>query len=367
MLGGGILIIIGVGAIYLLLVLAEQSLLCSHLCHEMTPFAESLQTSSHQRLGLTCLSCHSQDNFSSHLSFILTARRMAVSHFTESYLADEKGLHRQITDFEVAKFNFRNYHQAEYPALFAECKYCHPQRLPGTFFLCVSKESLELINTHCERCHNNIFQQEEIPFAEYPQRFPEIHSSHLEGKTLCTRCHARVVHNPAPNQSTPSMQRCFRCHNDQQAPRTDCQLCHLATKNIFAGREGKDVLTLPSLKLELDCLDCHNEEAGYRATAEDCLDCHTQEHAAKLKNIQEEFRDKKEEIKNIYQQVKGLIADIPNPEDFAWASTIFNQAEYNYHYACLDGSNGIHNQEFTFKLLDRALTDLMLLHEELSR
>jgi hypothetical protein len=116
------------------------------------------------------------------------------------------------------------------------CKMCHPNPNPG--------ESMTIAGAAtCMQCHSAIKtdspaiqklaqyakEQRPVPWVriyEIPSYVNFSHRTHLEAKTACEDCHAKVVERDQLwKQGDISMGGCMKCHQAKKVS-IDCTFCH---------------------------------------------------------------------------------------------------------------------------------------------
>jgi hypothetical protein len=168
----------------------------------------------------------------------------------------------------------------------------------------------------------------------------------------CTYCHATETSNYS--QKVPAMSVCKDCHADHNAPQLGCTQCHLGTTRVLSGIRGAGIGVIKSNMADHDCIDCHDPQNKLQVQTEVCLKCHEDSYREKLGYLQKEYMEKVNRVKKHYNQInnnlrliQGKHKNLINPEEL-------RKGEYNYKYALLDRSRGVHNNEFVMQLLNEA-------------
>ena len=189
------------------------------------------------------------------------------------------------------------------------------------------------------------------------------HKQHMDKGHECTDCHINIVHGLDPKgHNLPSMWTCFKCHNDEDAPREDCGLCHLGQKEMWEGIAAKEVLEEPAIMLgEVDCSECHLEENDYLPPSKGqvCVDCHDDSYADMLKDWQREVKRKSFTLRTILDELAQRMKDIKaagtEVPDYEVARDLFDKASYNANMIEHDGSKGVHNFDYSISILNASL------------
>ncbi|MBI5207005.1 MAG: ammonia-forming cytochrome c nitrite reductase subunit c552 [Candidatus Firestonebacteria bacterium] len=348
---------------------ADQPFFCGMLCHEMQPHVDSLEANFHGKNGVTCMDCHSEQGFINHAIEHAVSAKLMIPHITKVYLEDEHGLHKDIAGFNHEEMNYKGKVDTEAEQeLFKKCMACHPDRLSKSYFMKANPHMEITVTENCKRCHEEIAKSkvEDLNEAKKlltdfskPLKIANVHPLHIdrhigEKEILCVACHNRVVHSNNPQVHIPGMEMCFRCHNKGgKAPEVECKGCHLGQANLFAGIEGKDVDQNASFMADIGCADCHSNDMKFDIQA--CVGCHDDSYKDKLKEYKDSYKTKYDNVKKVYDEVQE---SVKMGKTLGQAEALYNKASFNFKYAELDGSKGMHNPDFTSALLDKSLADL---------
>ncbi len=162
-----------------------------------------------------------------------------------------------------------------------ECQTCHDvaqstmssdHNIPG-HDVCSQCHSVEKAPDDCKLCHKNpnaptgvTLQNQEVIFS---------HKGHLGndlGNKVCLSCHHKVdkTKGPLGELNFPSMQKCFRCHDNAKAT-ADCKICHSRSDEMKAEMHPVDYRHShkfdANAKDSKNCSPCHQAETF-------CSDCH---------------------------------------------------------------------------------------------
>ncbi len=190
------------------------------------------------------------------------------------------------------------------------------------------------------------------------------HKQHLEKGYECTDCHMNIVHGTDPEGlNLPTMWTCFKCHDDDKAPREECALCHVGQKEMWEGVGAKDIDDESAMMLdEVECSDCHLAEDDYIPPRDGavCAECHDDEsYADTLKEWQTEVKSKGFKLRNILdelaQRMKNIQESKRKVRDYDTAKDLYNKATYNAAMIEHDGSKGAHNYDYAVSILDASL------------
>lgn len=201
-------------------------------CHNMKPYYESWQVSSHNEVN--CIKCHSDPGL---MPYLKTKANGLV---------------------EVAIYLSGN--------------------LPTSYQSEVSDES-------CLRggCHSQTKLKEER--VDFKKGISFEHEQHFETlkdqfRLRCTSCHSQIVQTEHISVASST---CFSCHFKGVEPNegtAECTLCHSDLTEAEFNHQ-------PILKAGMDCLSCHQEpvKGEGEVDQERCLSCHSE--PSRLKRIEE--------------------------------------------------------------------------------
>ncbi|MBI4651487.1 hypothetical protein HY745_09445 [Candidatus Desantisbacteria bacterium] len=104
---------------------------------------------------------------------------------------------------------------------------------------------------------------------------------------------------------------------------------------------------------DTECTECHSNNMKF--DIETCVGCHDDTYKAKLTEYKNNYKAKFDEASKLYEEITKAIAEGKNP---GASEAILKRAEFNFKYASLDGSKGMHNPDFTDSLFTKVMADL---------
>ena len=305
-------------------------------------------------MKLRCASCHGQLVQGLHLT--VHEINCFICHY---YKAGPKGEEECIScaigsctschvepkgDIQVKGWNFNH---RKYIARGVACEKCHLSVVQGDGHVPEGK---------CVECH----KEPVLLTTKYTSQF--MHQKHVtDHKIECSSCHTFLRHEigQIPTLAhTPS--NCDKCHSKEM---------HLGPRELYRGTGGIGVPDSPSLMFttNVDCIACHRrgEESQAalhtsryteRAIGEACVDCHGEGFDETLKQwkalLAKAENESNQRIFNVqrtlYEFEKANGSTVP----FKKAQNLLNEARHNYSFVLL--GKGVHNIEYTFKLLNAA-------------
>ena len=305
-------------------------------------------------MKLRCASCHGQLVQGLHLT--VHEINCFICHY---YKAGPKGEEECIScaigsctschvepkgDIQVKGWNFNH---RKYIARGVACEKCHLSVVQGDGHVPEGK---------CVECH----KEPVLLTTKYTSQF--MHQKHVtDHKIECSSCHTFLRHEigQIPTLAhTPS--NCDKCHSKEM---------HLGPRELYRGMGGIGVPDSPSLMFttNVDCIACHRrgEESqaalhtsryAERAIGEACVDCHGEgfdetlkQWKALLAKAENESNQRIFDVqRTLYEFEKANGSTVP----FKKAQNLLNEARHNYSFVLL--GKGVHNIEYTFKLLNAA-------------
>ena len=305
-------------------------------------------------MKLRCASCHGQLVQGLHLT--VHEINCFICHY---YKAGPKGEEECIScaigsctschvepkgDIQVKGWNFNH---RKYIARGVACEKCHLSVVQGDGHVPEGK---------CVECH----KEPVLLTTKYTSQF--MHQKHVtDHKIECSSCHTFLRHEigQIPTLAhTPS--NCDKCHSKEM---------HLGPRELYRGTGGIGVPDSPSLMFttNVDCIACHRrgEESQAalhtsryteRAIGEACVDCHGEgfdetlkQWKALLAKAENESNQRIFDVqRTLYEFEKANGSTVP----FKKAQNLLNEARHNYSFVLL--GKGVHNIEYTFKLLNAA-------------
>ncbi len=209
------------------------------------------------------------------------------------------------------------------------------------------------------------------------------HAFHQDRGIACIDCHQEIVHGSQElkddhfersgrrgNEGVvwPRMIVCFRCHNNERAPR-DCLYCHEYQKNMNLGINGVDVDQTDGYMYpdNADCTDCHMEENNWKMSGQICADCHDDEGMVDtLAEWQSATTSSLAELAAQLSKTETAIDEArKHGRDVTGTEELFNAAYQNYKMVWYDGSKGAHNIDFAEALLTVSQEKLKLAEDML--
>jgi nitrate/TMAO reductase-like tetraheme cytochrome c subunit len=144
-------------------------------CHVMNKYVDTWDRSAHT--GINCEHCHINPGLFSFIGGKISGLQVVANYITGHY---------EDYSFNAAVTN-------------GACLECHEDILDGT----IENEESGIRVSHREI---------------------------IEGGGKCMNCHSTVAHGdavPIGSRTSPTMQTCLVCHDDETAPLSDCGVCHL--------------------------------------------------------------------------------------------------------------------------------------------
>lgn len=337
-------------------------------CHPkqgVGPLAEvdSWEHSGHAAAGVSCLDCHG---------------RPGPLGYMKAKLGGLKDLYMQFTISKEHKLEILANPDADLVPD-EQCLFCHSDA--------GNREYRESYPGPLEIIEMRLVDSVENPEFRRRKGLPDIltddfvgginfdHAMHIEAfDQSCRDCHFGVVHNPA--SKTERMNYCVDCHSGFEgsaAPLIEnCKACHGAQVDMNEGEGARGVSGEPSMMygIGISCTMCHTgvEEGVYRPSSSTCTDCHEQ-------GYEEVFINWRGEVRQTLQDIDVLRAETENALTTAedqgrevgelWKT--YRKALYNFNFIRDDGTKGIHNIDYTRKILGEVENDLHDIQSQLRR
>ncbi len=224
-----------------------------------------------------------------------------------------------------------------------------------TFFFGVDEDDIKASKpVYCTQkgCH------EQMEKSMVVKKIRVNHAMHMEMGYSCIICHDRVAHEDYAMVKDISMMEtfCFPCHNDEIAPRNDCDICHVYQDQILKGINvlaDSPMITSPHYQDEMSCQDCH---VTFTDPAENnCLNCHQEEILQQYKNKKPIFTKQLKSIKQQIDESRDLFSKTKG-SGLRWDKYIFlfEEVQKNYNLLIQDSSMGAHNQKLTEKMITQS-------------
>jgi cytochrome c nitrite reductase small subunit len=190
------------------------------------------------------------------------------------------------------------------------------------------------------------------------------HDLHSQKGFKCVSCHDRIAHGLDENlRSSPGMQEtCFICHDhNTSATHDDCGKCHIYQKDMLNGIGGAGIENIPSPHGEdFSCKECHTQSCAPDLLA--CSSCHDQSLLGTINERQEKVSVRLEELRASLKQLErilkgynesatGLKNRIKEIILYRKVKIPYELAKSNYEFVSNDLSRGVHNFEYTWKML----------------
>jgi nitrate/TMAO reductase-like tetraheme cytochrome c subunit len=329
--------VIGTVATIELLHYTSEPEFCNLFCHEMGPEVDSWEKSWHAQRGVDCKACHYGAGIKGVIVAKWNAQTQLWHHITGAY-ANHPLEEAKEHGFELAEQNIH-------------------QKGNKIYYIKAHGYAIDVINYNCKRCHENVAEIERSSGRSVRMA----HKQHGERGVECSDCHINIVHGLDPKGlNYPSMWTCFKCHNDKDAPREDCGLCHVGQKEMWEGTGAQGVpFGAPADMLgEVDCSECHLEEEDYIPPQRElCIECHDDDesYGKMLEDWQLEVKKNSNTLRNILDEVEHRIKEMEESgievKDFAKAKELYEKARFNASVVEQDGSEGAHNFDYAISTL----------------
>ncbi|PIV20647.1 MAG: hypothetical protein COS40_11655 [Deltaproteobacteria bacterium CG03_land_8_20_14_0_80_45_14] len=305
-------------------------------------------------INLRCTSCHAQLVQGLHLTVHET--NCFICHF---YRAGPRGEEECIScavggctschiepkgDIKVKGWNFNH---RKYIARGVACEKCHISVVQGNGHVPEGK---------CAECHH----EPVILGTKYTPQF--MHKKHVtDHKIECSNCHTPLRHEIGQIPTiTHAPSNCDKCHNKE---------IHLGPRDFYRGTGGIGVPDSPSLMFttNVDCIACHRrgEESqaalhttkyAERVIGEACVDCHGEGFDDTLKQwktlLSKGENETNQRVFNVQKVLYEFEKTNGNTPVFKKAQNLLSEARHNYSFILL--GKGVHNIEYSFKLLNVA-------------
>jgi len=344
---------------------------CKMACHSMVLEASQWEKSNHAKNGVECMNCHVGPG----LLGLIDAKMAAMPQMIHEILGTigEPYVVEEEEDYAPQYIHNPKVDDGIHSS-YADAK--------GNYIIRVKPggHAYEVLNQNCRDCHSHKGSRgmkSKYQVADFVVRNTLIsfrgikekrrkgvaipHAVHLDKGHYCTGCHAEVVHGAdeyrdANNAILPRMEICFRCHNDEIAPRR-CPMCHEKQKEMNYGTGGRGVENEASVMVqaEVQCNDCHQEENDYKILPKVCEGCHEE---GQIKYKEEWQREMKELLAALGKRLDEVRVRLPKGKEeevggeMREAVEMYNVALENYEFIIADGSKSAHNPDYARKLIE---------------
>jgi nitrate/TMAO reductase-like tetraheme cytochrome c subunit len=207
----------------------------------------------------------------------------------------------------------------------------------------------------CLKCHKKFEETDRAKDITFPHHSPDCDFRN----EMCSKCHQFVVHSykGVPTE-VPNKKMCYDCHKKEDVEIEDCTTCHAGQDEM---RKGKGATIKGDKDVMLDdvaCTDCHtnSDKMDFKPVVQSCIDCHDGDEdygLPKIKEMQEEVKEKLPEIKKEINELRESIKLARrNGIDVSEANKLFKQIISDYNFIKYDGSKGVHNHEYVISILE---------------
>jgi len=251
--------------------MAETPEFCGYVCHNMKPYYESYENSTHK--GIKCAECHNEPGF---IGFF---KGTVIGAMNESYLYISGNYDKEpiVCDMSGRSCTREECHKTERlykkESIFQGITFRHDvhSEIIGNIKLkcssCHSTDSLVHMKINvktCLLCHTSDIISREEPLRCLDCHSTTIsdikaynHTSVLQNKTSCSNCH-----KSAHLKQLVEQERCDLCHREKPVK-----------KETYTEEELHKIHTFEHT---VDCIMCHNEvtHTFKPAFSANCLDCH---------------------------------------------------------------------------------------------
>jgi nitrate/TMAO reductase-like tetraheme cytochrome c subunit len=335
-------------------------------CHPgqgVGPLAEvdSWRNSAHYDADVSCLDCHG---------------RPGVAGYIKAKMGGLKDLYLQLALSKEEKLEIlSNPHWDLVPDY--HCLFCHSDE-SNQQYRAEHKYTMKIVNMRMlDGVKNPEFRKQkglpDIMTDSFVGGTHFSHELHIESfEYNCRDCHLGVVHQPGTK--TDRMNMCVECHLENEGSDgpliADCQACHEAQYDMNEGTGAKGVAGEASLMYAEDvgCEDCHTEveDGVFRPSSETCVNCHDDEYTDIFDEWAEETIQEVDTLKELRAKVEFALLDADkHKRDTKEYWEIYQKALYNFKLVRNDGTNGVHNNEYTQDILKSIHDDFNKIQQEL--
>ncbi len=250
--------------------MSESPGFCGNVCHNMKPFYESYENSTHR--GIKCGECHTEPGFINAVkAHIVDSINESVLFFSGNYgkepivcdIADRSCLREECHKIERL---------TEKVFIYEGIRFSHKlHRMDGAIKLkCVSCHAtdstvhMSIDIATCYLCHTSNFVSAEEPdrcLTCHAKNIEEVkeydHTGVLESNIACSKCH-----KPTHEEVTVKQERCDLCHHAEEEKKEEYSQDKLHRIHTFDHA--------------VECVLCHSDIShSFKASfSENCMDCH---------------------------------------------------------------------------------------------
>ncbi len=257
------------------------------------------------------------------------------------------------------------------------CRTCHtpPTEVVKYRGLEIDHRDFVTFGTTCESCHSGVTATPRVVDdtqclschdygAERVTNTTEIHNLHSEGehKVECFSCHGITKHGPTAQSIRLERLNCTNCHERQHLVQFDTY-ASLEHNNTTPPKQHEELPAVsPMLLVHVDCSGCHvrriqkpDGSAVIVAAPEACNTCHQTGFGEKMIPLWQNATHK------LYDEVRKQYDDAVLHNGFNQiAKSHLKKAENLLNLVKFDGSWGVHNPQYTKRLLLSAQDELTL-------
>jgi nitrate/TMAO reductase-like tetraheme cytochrome c subunit len=232
---------------------------------------------------------------------------------------------------------------AEYLAYGAACESCHRT---------VTAPAEPVRSERCYACHD--YGRERLNSAT---ELHQVHSAAGRHRVNCYNCHGLTEHGPAAMATALDQVNCLSCHSGQH--QIQRQLYEFAGAVATSEKSASGSPVTPMFMAHVDCAGCHIQprhpsvkpDSGATvaaATAKACDNCHKPGLGDQMVPLWQK------NTRSLYESVARMLPDPAKPAASAQAGRLIAEARQLLALVRQDGSWGVHNPQYTQKLIELA-------------
>lgn len=225
----------------------------------------------------------------------------------------------------------------------------------------LSLSSSDHAGEHCFKCHSS----EALQGALAGQKAPSDHAQYTDGVS-CSACHDPHNSTNEGQLRMPKEELCIYCHTASLPEGQSFQAgkeIHHPMAEMLAGRGAIGVAPTTGAHSELTCTDCHMTEGNHlmrvvkpsevvgTARKDTCTSCHTDSSAESRAVYLEMWQESTERRLEDARDDMALISASLNALT-ASQKAEFDAAKTNLSFVEADASKGVHNFEYSIKVLN---------------